>query len=110
MNNGPVTWDALWAVVGAISAIVIACFWIWWRFEAKVQEAEDKADKAITGLAEHKLHTAETYITKEGAREQTSQIMGAIGEIKRAIDGTNSRIDMIFQNPPAARRSRGSSE
>ena len=110
MNNGPVTWDALWAVIGAISAIVVACFYIWWRFEAKVQEAEDKADKAITGLADHKLHTAETYVTKAGMTEQTSQIMGAIGEIKRAIDGTNSRIDMIFQNPPSSRRSNRSQE
>lgn len=108
--TGPVTYEVLSWLIGAISAIVIACFWIWWRFEAKVKEAEDKADKAITGLADHKLHTAETYVTKAGMQEQTSQIMGAIGEIKRAIDGTNSRIDMIFQNPPVGRRSRGSQE
>jgi hypothetical protein len=54
--------------------------------------------KVRDDLAAHKLHVAETYVSKQGHREATEQIMDAIGAVKTSIDGTNQRIDRILEN------------
>jgi nitrogen fixation-related uncharacterized protein len=76
-------------LVGSIAAF-------WWRVEGKVKNAEDKADKALTQLSDHKLHVAESYITKAGMRETTDQIMSAIGTVKSAVESLGGRIDNLY--------------
>ena len=101
--TGPITWDAAWLVAG----VVAASFVIWWRIEGRVKEAKAeatmkadsagaKADLVSAQLAEHKLHVAETYISKQGHRESTDQVMGAIAAVRSEISGTNSRLDKLF--------------
>lgn len=79
----------LLAVVGAIAAF-------WWRVEGKVRGADDKADRALDDLAAHKLHVAETYITKAGMREVKEEIMGAIHDVKGSIEHLGGRIDGMY--------------
>lgn len=110
-------------LVSICAAVVVAAFVIWWRIdgqaEKKVNDAKDEIGKEIAAthamavltekqLSEYKTHVAETYVSKAGHRESTEQLMGAINGIKVAIDGTNQRIDRIFENPPS-RRSRNQS-
>jgi hypothetical protein len=118
-----------------VLAIITAIAALWWRVEAAIAAAKAEALKATetakedalkavkdaklladaaqalasfmgTQLAEHKLHVAETYITKAGLRETTEQIMGAIGEVKASMVGLNSRIDQIIVERPRPRTTR----
>jgi hypothetical protein len=101
--NGQVTWDNLTWFVGVLAVVVAACFGIWWKLDAKIKAVEEEAAEEAAAnakeLANHKIHVAETYISKAGHRETTDQIL-------RAIEGLGGRIDSLF----TARRSRGSSE
>lgn len=87
--------------------IASALFAAWWRVEAKVKEAKQdislavsaagaKADLTALQLAEYKTHVAEHYVSKVGHRESTEQVMEALSEVKKAVDGTNNRIDRMF--------------
>jgi outer membrane protein TolC len=71
---------------------------IWWRVEGKIEAAAKRAEEVEKELAAHKLHTAETYITKQGLRETTDQIMGAIGGVKAAVENMTLRVDRIVEN------------
>jgi hypothetical protein len=101
--NGPVTWDNLWVAIGAVGTIVATCLGLWWKLETRIKsvekEAADDAEANARELAAHKIHVAETYISKAGHRETTDQIL-------RAIEGLGGRIDSLF----TGRRSRGSQE
>ncbi len=76
--------------MGAVSGV-------WWRVEGKVKNAEDKADRVSAELSAHRIHTAETYVTKAGLSEQTSQIMKALDSVGAKIDRTNERLDNLMQ-------------
>ncbi|MBY5503152.1 hypothetical protein ACCS87_02590 [Rhizobium ruizarguesonis] len=89
-------------LLGAISGV-------WWRIEGRVDrakaEAVQKATEAATeaasvraDLAAHKLHAAETFITKQGMRESTESIMEAIHGVKAAVDHMTMRVDRIVEN------------
>lgn len=54
-------------------------------------------EKGRADLADHKLHVAETYVTKAGMSEQTAQIMKAIDGVGVKIDRTNDRLDGMMQ-------------
>lgn len=86
-------------VIGAISAV-------WWRVEGKVKVAEDKAGKVADDLAAHKLHAAETFATKAGMQEQTTQIMRAIEGVGNRIDGVHERLDRMYENQAKPRPAR----
>ncbi|MDI7923419.1 hypothetical protein [Ferirhizobium litorale] len=84
---------------------------IWWKIDGRVKEGEKatgervaaveaKAEKALAELAAHRLHTAETYITKAGMREATESIMEAISGVKHAVDNMTARVDRIVENQP----------
>lgn len=103
MSGNPITTE----MVSIIAAVVVAAFVIWWRIEGRVKEAKAdattkadaagvKADIVAAQLSEHKLHVAETYISKQGHRESTEQVMGAIAAVRSEISGTNSRLDKLF--------------
>ncbi len=76
-------------VLGALSGI-------WWRVEGKISAAKERAEKVSDDLAAHKLHVAESYATKAGLSEQTSQIMKAIDSVSVKIDRTNERLDNLM--------------
>lgn len=99
----------LMAVVMFFMAISGALWGVWWRIEGRVDrakaEAVQKATEAATeaaavraDLAAHKLHAAETFITKQGMRESTESIMEAIHGVKAAVDHMTMRVDRIVEN------------
>lgn len=98
----------LWAqLVGGIGFFIIVSgtLWgIWWRIEGKVEGAEDKAGAVGAELAAYRTHVAETYVTKAGLSEQTSQIMKAIDSVGAKIDRTNERLDNLMQPKPRTTR------
>lgn len=85
------------AVFGAIAGI-------WWRVEARIDGAKQAALLVAAEFAQYQTRVAETYITKQGLREQTEQVMGGISEIKTQVSHLNERIDgMITHTPRPAR-------
>jgi hypothetical protein len=109
----------LWAqLVGGIGFfILVSCtLWgIWWRIEGKVDKAKTEASGMAAAanalatltrqeLADHKLHTAETYVTKAGMQEQTAQIMRAIEGVGNRIDSLGERLDRMYENQPRQSR------
>ncbi len=94
------------AVVGFIVMLIGAVSGIWWRIEGKVRTAEDKAGKVAEDLALHKLHVAESYITKQGMREATESIMEASSGVKTAVDHMTLRVDRIVENQAKSRSTR----
>lgn len=118
MLEGNVTWEML----AALAVILAGAFGIWWRVENRVERAKKdayhKADQVKTladaavatahlsreELAHYKTHVAETYISKAGHRETTDQLMSAINGVKSAVDGTNTRIDRLFDDKPSSSR------
>jgi len=104
------------AVAGFILLLFAQAFAVWKYVESKIGAVRTEANATASAatavahlareeVAAHRLHVAETYITKAGMREATEQIMEAIGAVKSSIDGTNQRIDRLYEQKPAARRS-----
>lgn len=79
-----------------ILAVLGAAGGIYWRWGGAIGEIRND-------LAAHKLHTAETYVTKAGMQEQTNAIMHAIEGVAKRIDGLNDRLDRLYE-PKTARR------
>ncbi|MBB6224584.1 hypothetical protein [Rhizobium leguminosarum] len=94
------TGPEIMAVVGFFIMLAGAGWRVWARVEAKVKVAEDKADKNTADLAAHRLHVSETYVTKAGMQEQTSQILRSIEGVGNRIDGLNDRLDRLYENQP----------
>jgi uncharacterized protein YpmB len=105
------TGTELMAVIGFFVMLMGAISGVWWRIEGRVDrakaEAVQKAAEAATeaasvraDLAAHKLHTAETYVTKAGMQEQTGQIMRAIEGVGNRLDGLNERLDRLYETQP----------
>ena len=83
----------------AFFLLVSGAMWgIWWRIEGKVKESYNRADAALDKLNEHKLHVAETYVSKQGLREAVEPIMDAIQGVKGAVDHLGERIDGIYHS------------
>lgn len=86
----------LMAVVGFMLMIFGAIGGFWFKLHGGIER--NKED-----LADHKLHVAETYVTKAGMSEQTAQIMKAIDGVGVKIDRTNDRLDGMMQPKTRAR-------
>jgi hypothetical protein len=93
------------AVVGFIVMLFGAIFGIWKYLDGKLTSARKETDSVARDLAAHKLHTAETYVTKAGMQEQTSQILRSIEGVGNRIDGLNERLDRLYEARPAGRAS-----
>lgn len=121
-------------IAGAVMffiAVSGALWAIWNRIEGKLdaatKSASDKiaiaskevSERATSALAmaalareevaTHRLHVAETYITKEGLRHVKDEIMGALFDVKGSIDHLGGRIDSMYSQvghvpPPRARK------
>lgn len=87
-------------MVGLFVAVFGAIAGLWWRVEARIDSAKAKAQLVADDFARYQTHVAETYITKQGLRETTEQIMSGIGDLKATVDHLNSRIDQIIENRP----------
>ncbi|MQV62310.1 hypothetical protein [Sinorhizobium meliloti] len=99
------------AVVGFMVMLAGAGWRVWARVEAKVKVAEDRADrigeradKVAVDLAEYKLRASETFATKAGLQEQTTQLLRAIEGVGSRIDGVHERLDRVFEQRSAGRR------
>lgn len=82
---------------------------LWWRIEARIESARTAAAIVAADFARYQTHVAETYITKQGLRETTGQVMDAIADLKLTLDHVNTRIDTAFApstRPPRARQQR----
>jgi hypothetical protein len=64
----------------------------------KATEAAVEAASVRSDLAAHRLHVAEQYVSKQGLRETTDQIMEAIHGVKTAVDHMTARVDRIVEN------------
>jgi len=86
-------------VVGFFILVSGTLWGIWWKIDGKVSVAEDRVDKVSVALADHRLHVAETYLTKQGMREAIEPIMDAIHGVKSAVDQMGGRIDGLYHSP-----------
>lgn len=95
-------------LVGFILLLSGAAWAVWWKISALVEKAradatnaamlaQTKADVLQSALHEHRLHVAETYVSKSGMREQTEQIMRAIKDVGGQIGNLNERLDRVVE-------------
>lgn len=77
-------------------AVFTAIFTVWRYVEGKITAVREKAEQTKEALDAHKLHVAETYVTKMGMQEQTNQLMHAIESVANRIDGIYERLDRWF--------------
>jgi len=95
------------AVVGFIVMLMGFLFGLWKYVESQIAKADAAtalASLTRQELSDYKLRAAETFATKAGMQEQTSQIMRAIESVAHRIDGLTERIDNLMQ--PKSVRSR----
>ncbi|SFB52184.1 hypothetical protein SAMN03159496_04615 [Rhizobium sp. NFR07] len=111
------TGPEIMAAVGFFIAVFGFIFGLWKYVDSKlgsVRREGAEAAGAATALASlareelaaHKLHVAETYVSKAGHRESTEQIMEAISGVKSAVDAMTLRIDRVVEGQPKARTTR----
>lgn len=111
--TGAITWEQIVFFIGLLGMVA----GVWWRIEGRVEKAKSEASTLASAahalaaltrqeLADHRLHTAETYVTKAGMQEQTSQIMRAIEGVGNRIDGLNERLDRLYEARPTGRATR----
>lgn len=98
-------WVRVEAIVRAAKADALAAAAV---AKADAAAASSKAGLCADALAAHRLHVAETYVSKAGMREQTEQIMGAIRGVSETLSHLNERIDRVIEGQPAPRRSKPS--
>lgn len=102
------TGGEIMTAVGFIVMLLTAIAGVWWRVEGKIdkskEEATDRADdakrmaeKLANDLAAHKLHVAESYVTKSGLRELKDEILGAVSGIRDDVRHLATRIDTMHE-------------
>ncbi|PBC02664.1 hypothetical protein [Mesorhizobium sp. WSM3860] len=107
--------------IAFLLAVVSAVAGLWWRIEAAIKSARDevkkdahdahaRADMAIASvsllaeqLAAHKLHVAETYITKAGLREFRDEVMTGVRDLKGSVSTLHERMDRFIESDKIAR-------
>jgi cobalamin biosynthesis protein CbiD len=102
------TGPEIMGVVGFIVMLFGFLFGLWKYVEGHIKtvhsECGAKAEAATAlaaltrqELSDYKLRAAETFATKAGMQEQTSQIMRAIESVANRIDGLTERMDRVFE-------------
>jgi hypothetical protein len=111
------TGPEIMAVIGCFVTLFGFLFGLWKYVDAKINTAKSEAAGAAAAasamaalsreeLAAHRLHVAEHYVSKQGHRESTEQIMEAIGGVKSAVEAMTLRIDRVVEGQPKARTTR----
>lgn len=80
---------------GLLVSIAVIIGGVWWRLQNQITTNLAYHEKE---LASYKLYVAEHYVSKQGHRETMDQVMDAITAVKQAIDGTNLRIDRMWES------------
>jgi hypothetical protein len=80
--------------VGFFVGLFGAIFGVWKYVDGKIGVVRDD-------LAAH-----EHYVSKQGLRETTEQLMAAIGGVKDAVDNMTLRVDRIVENQAQKRTTR----
>lgn len=88
--------EMMTAVLGLV-ALVGAAFGYWRYFEGRIGSARERAERVGEDLAAHKLHVAETYVSKQGLRETKDEIMSAIHGVKAGVDSVAMRVDRLVE-------------
>lgn len=115
MRGEAVIGAEIMGVVGFFVTLFGFFFGLWKYVDAKISAAKTEASSSASAaaamaslareeLAAHRLHVAETYVSKSGLREQTEQIMGAV---KDAVDQMTLRVDRFVENQSKPRTTRG---
>lgn len=95
------TGGELMAVVGFGMAVFGTLFGIWRYLDGKLTAGRKETEAVARELAAHKLHTAETYVTKTGMQEQHAQVLKAIeavgSRLDTRLDGFTERLDRAFE-------------
>ncbi|MEJ5081516.1 MULTISPECIES: hypothetical protein [unclassified Ochrobactrum] len=110
------TGTEIMGVVGFIVMLFGFLFGLWKDIEGHIKTVCSgcgaKADAATAlaaltrqELSDYKLRAAETFATKAGMQEQTSQIMRAIESFANCIDGLTERMDRVFEQKTTRPRS-----
>lgn len=86
-----------WEVVAAGITVLGFVSGIWWRVEGMIRKNTDD-------LAAHKLHAAETFVSKAGLREVEGRIMDAINAVGSQVSGMSGRIDRLMERPATSTR------
>jgi hypothetical protein len=96
-------------LVGFLILVIGFVTTAWVRVEAIVNRARtdamsaasaaaSRAELIAAALGEHRLHVAETYVSKVGLREQTERIMHAIGGVGGQVNTLNERLDRVIED------------
>jgi hypothetical protein len=83
-------------MVYLVLAVASAVGAAYWRFSTALSGVRGD-------LADHKLHSAEVFVTKSGMQEQTNALMRAIESVGNRIDGLHERLDRAFETRPPRR-------
>lgn len=100
MTGVPITSELIVFVMTILGTIAA----VWWRVEQRIDAAKMRAEQVAIEFASYRTHVAETYITKQGLREQIDQVMGGIADLKSTVEHLNSRIDSFIGQPTQTRR------
>jgi hypothetical protein len=98
----------LMAVIGFGIMIFGTIFGAWRWIDGKIGSAKSdamnaatvasaKADITSAALNEHKLHVAETYLTKAGLREQMEPLFDAVKGVSGQVQNMNERLDRVIE-------------
>lgn len=82
--------DELMKALGFLLAFAGAIGGVYWRFSSSITSVRDE-------LSAHRLHTAETYVTKSGLRELKDEILGAVSGIRDDVRHLATRIDTMHE-------------
>lgn len=106
------TWEIVSAFLVAGGAVAGGFWRIWGLIHEAKKDALLRAETAAAlatlsrdELAAHRLHVAETYVTKAGMTEQTDRIMRSLEGVGEKIDRTNERLDSLMLQKTPTRRS-----
>lgn len=91
-----------------ILAILGALGGVWARIETIVSRARSeallaantaasRADVVAAGLSDLRLHVAQSYVSKEGLREQMSQLVDLVRDVQNDVGQVNSRLDRVIE-------------
>ena len=98
--NGAVSWADGMSAIGFAVMVLGALWGIWRTVDSKIQSAEDKAASVGSSLDAHKLHVAETYLTKAGLREQMEPLFDAVKGVSGQVQTMNERLDRVIEAQP----------
>lgn len=98
------------AVAGFICLLFGYAFGVWKYVDGKITAVRNEASTRIDAasalvalarveISEHKIHSAETFATKDGMQRQTDQLLKAIESVAVRINGLNERLDRVFESP-----------